>query len=154
MIRVGNVKIWMKYVHTFGAGRLKRQAETTLLFQYITSIIEITNLNVEGCKSYLPVFSIICHYFTVNATGMANMLICRHFANLVLNLKCWVAVVCWIFFWDNCFPKICLSGIQVGYQTVCIQITPTIFSLNLASAVDKVYQRNSFSRQIFDALKD
>ena len=46
----------MKYVHTFGAGRLKRQADTTLLFQYITSIIEITNLNVEGCKSYLPVF--------------------------------------------------------------------------------------------------
>ena len=40
-----------------------------------TSIIEITNLNVEGCKSYLPVFSIICQYFPVNATGMANLLI-------------------------------------------------------------------------------
>ena len=76
----------MKYVHTFGAGRLKRQADTTLLFQYITSIIEINNLNVEGCKSYLPFFSIICHYFPVNATGMANMRICRHFANLGLNL--------------------------------------------------------------------
>ena len=25
-------------------------------------------------------------------------------------------------------------------------------NLNLASAVDKVYQRNSFSRQIFDAI--
>ena len=39
---------------------------------------------MEGCKSYLPVFSIICHYFPVNATGMANMLI---FANLVKNGK-------------------------------------------------------------------
>ena len=27
------------------------------------------------------------------------------------------------------------------------------FNLNLPSAVDKVYQRNNFSRQIFDALK-
>ena len=27
------------------------------------------------------------------------------------------------------------------------------FSLNLASAVDKVYQRNVLSRQIFDALE-
>ena len=27
------------------------------------------------------------------------------------------------------------------------------FSLNLASAVDKVYQRNILSRQIFDALE-
>ena len=44
--------------------------------------MEITNLNVEGCKSYLPVFSIISRYLPVNATGMANMLICRHFANL------------------------------------------------------------------------
>ena len=52
-------------------------------FRQITSIVEITDLNVEGCK-YLPVFSIICHYFPVNATGMANMLICRHFANLAL----------------------------------------------------------------------
>ena len=26
------------------------------------------------------------------------------------------------------------------------------FNLNLPSAVDKVYQRNSFSRQMFDAL--
>ena len=52
------------------------------MLRQITSIIEITNLNVEGCKSYLPVFSIICHYFPVNATGMANILICRHFANL------------------------------------------------------------------------
>ena len=50
------------------------------------------------------------------------------------------------------FLKICLSGIQVSYQTVYIQIMPNIFSLNLASAVDKVYQRNSFSRQISDAL--
>ena len=30
-----------------------------------TSIIEITNLNVKGCKSYLPVFSIICQYLLV-----------------------------------------------------------------------------------------
>ena len=28
-----------------------------------------------------------------------------------------------------------------------------IFSLNLASAVDQVYQRNILSRQIFDALE-
>ena len=27
------------------------------------------------------------------------------------------------------------------------------FSLNLASAVEKVYQRNNLSRQIFDALE-
>ena len=55
------------------------------MLRQITSIIEITNLNVEVCKSYLPVFFIICHYFPVNATGMANMLICRHFANLANN---------------------------------------------------------------------
>ena len=28
------------------------------------------------------------------------------------------------------------------------------FSLNLASAVDKIYQLNILSRQIFDALED
>ena len=48
-------------------------------------MIEITNLKVEGCKSYLPVFPIICQYFPVNATGMANMLICRHFAILSIG---------------------------------------------------------------------
>ena len=53
---------------------------------------------------------------------------------------------------DNCFLKICLSGIQVDYQTVWIKIMPNVFNLNLPSAVDKVYQRNSFTRQIFDAL--
>ena len=30
------VKIWMKYVHTFGTGRHKRQADWTLLFEYTT----------------------------------------------------------------------------------------------------------------------
>ena len=50
------------------------------MLRQITSIIEITNLNVEGCKSYLPVFPIICHYFPVNATGMGNKLT----VNLVL----------------------------------------------------------------------
>ena len=29
---------------------------------------------------------------------------------------------------------------------------PNIFSLNLVSAVDKVYQGNSYSGQIYDAL--
>ena len=42
---------------------------------------------------------------------------------------------------------------QVGFQTVWIQIMPNILALNLASAVDKVYQRNILSRQIFDALE-
>ena len=36
---------------------------------------------------YFPLFAIISRYFPVNATGMANMLICRHFANLVENGK-------------------------------------------------------------------
>ena len=36
MSRVGNVKIYMKCVHTFGTGRHKREADITLLFQYIT----------------------------------------------------------------------------------------------------------------------
>ena len=45
-----------------------------------------------------------------------------------------------------------MSGIQVGYQTVRIQIYAQHYNLTLPSAVDKVYQRNSFSRQIFDAL--
>ena len=34
MITIGNVKIWMKCVHTFETGRHKRQADITLLFQY------------------------------------------------------------------------------------------------------------------------
>ena len=34
----------------------------------------------------------------------------------------------WIFFWDHCFLKICLSGIQVGYQTLWIQIMPNILT--------------------------
>ena len=55
-------------------------------------------------------------------------------------------------FRDNCFLKICLSVILVGYQTVWVQIMPNTFTLNLPLAVDKVYQRNSFSRQNFDAL--
>ena len=33
---------------------------------------------------YFPLFASISRYFPVNATGLANMLICRHFANLVL----------------------------------------------------------------------
>ena len=41
------------------------------------------------------------------------------------------------------FLKICLSGIQVGCQTVWVQIITNIFSLNLTLAVDKVYQPNS-----------
>ena len=55
-------------------------------------------------------------------------------------------------FRDNCFLKLCLSVIQVGYQTVWIQIMPNTFNLSLPLVVDKIYQRNSFSRQIFDAL--
>ena len=39
------------------------------------------------------------------------------------------------------FIKIYLSGLQVGYQTVCIRLKPNMFSLNLASAVDKFYHR-------------
>ena len=35
MITVGNVKFWMQCVLTFGTGRHKRQADITLLFQYI-----------------------------------------------------------------------------------------------------------------------
>ena len=35
----------------------------------------------HNCQ-YFPLFAIISRYFPVNATGMANMLICRHFANL------------------------------------------------------------------------
>ena len=38
MITVGNVKICMKCVHTFGNGRHKRQADITLLFEYILQI--------------------------------------------------------------------------------------------------------------------
>ena len=40
-------------------------------------------------------------------------------------------------FRDKCFLKICLSGIQVGYQTVWIQIMPNDLNLNLPWAVDK-----------------
>ena len=32
--------------------------------------------------------------------------------------KCWVVDLCKIFFWDNCFLKIFLSGMQIGYQTL------------------------------------
>ena len=39
MITVGNVKIRMKYVNTFGTGRHNRQADITLLFQYIYLIV-------------------------------------------------------------------------------------------------------------------
>ena len=35
MIKVCMVKIWMKCVQRFGTGRYKRQADITLLFQYI-----------------------------------------------------------------------------------------------------------------------
>ena len=37
---------------------------------------------VNHICQYFPLFAIISRYFPVNATGMANMLICRHFANL------------------------------------------------------------------------
>ena len=42
---------------------------------------------VNHICQYFPLFAIISRYFPVNATGMANMLICRHFANLVENGK-------------------------------------------------------------------
>ena len=82
------------------------------ILRQITSIIEITNLNVEGCKSYLPVFSIICQYFPVNATGMANLLICRHFANLEKILKGFYQIWAWRPSWScdlNILNKIWLS---------------------------------------------
>ena len=34
---------------------------------------------------YFPLFASISQYFPVNATGMANMLICRHVANLAIR---------------------------------------------------------------------
>ena len=80
MITVGNVKTVMKCVHTFGTGRHKRQADITLLFQYMSFR---------------------------NTSWLSNSMdpdIAQH------------------------------------------------FNLNLPSAVGKVYQRNSFSRQMFDAL--
>ena len=53
----------------------------------------------------------------------------------------------------NYFLKICLSGIQVGFSNNMDPDNAQHLSLNLASAVDKVYQRNILSRQIFDALE-
>ena len=38
---------------------------------------------VNHICQYFPLFASISRYFPVNANGMANMLICRHFANLV-----------------------------------------------------------------------
>ena len=46
----------------------------------------------------------------------------------------------------------CLSAIHVGCQTVWIKIMPAIFSLIWVYDVDKVYQRKSFRRQIFDVV--
>ena len=43
IIRVCNVKIWMKCVHTFGTGRHKRQADITLLFQYMRQTIKLSS---------------------------------------------------------------------------------------------------------------
>ena len=40
---------------------------------------------VNHICQYFPLFASISQYFLVNATGMANMLICRHFANLGLE---------------------------------------------------------------------
>ena len=40
---------------------------------------------VNHICQYFSLFAIISRYFPVNATGMANMLICRHFANLANN---------------------------------------------------------------------
>lgn len=61
-----------------------------------TSVIEITHIFmltltfyfdsrvVNSIFQYLPVFSSKCRYSPVNATGMENTRICRHFANLNL----------------------------------------------------------------------
>ena len=40
---------------------------------------------VNHICQYFPLFASISRYFPVNATGMANMLICGHFANLDLE---------------------------------------------------------------------
>ena len=47
MIRVGNVKILIKYVQTFGTGRHKLQADITLLFQYIIAKLDYYKLSVH-----------------------------------------------------------------------------------------------------------
>ena len=60
----------------------------------LTSIIEITYLSMLSVGfcfiilifGYLPVFSSKCGYLLINATGMENTHICRHFANLVGSL--------------------------------------------------------------------
>ena len=48
--------------------------------------------------------------------------------------------------------QICLSGIQIGFQTMDPD-NAQHFSLNLESAVDKVYQRNILRRQNLMLLK-
>ena len=49
MINVCKVKIWMKCVHPFGTGRHKRQADITLLFQYIVIIIWASAWDFQQC---------------------------------------------------------------------------------------------------------
>ena len=47
---------------------------------------------VNHICQYFPLFASISRYFPVNATGMANMLICRHFANLGIRYKTRLAI--------------------------------------------------------------
>ena len=55
-------------------------------------------LNAMFCKKsrvvkhILPVNASICRYLPVNTTAMANILICRHFANLAYGiLRSWLS---------------------------------------------------------------
>ena len=64
----------------------------------------------------------------LHCTSKANALKWPVLKNDTSNSIVWTLNKCWIFFRDNCFLKICLSGIQVGYQTVQIQIMPNILT--------------------------
>ena len=74
----------MKCVHTFGTGRHKRQADITLLFQYITvlitsALITLLIVNMATQWNKMPTFLLfmfcVCHAF--------------------LSFHCSLVVICW-----------------------------------------------------------
>ena len=64
MITVGNVKILMKCVHTFGTGRHKREADITLLFEYIQPKIPNINLLSQQMKEGFVLLAYLGEHLT------------------------------------------------------------------------------------------
>ena len=96
----------------------------------------------------MPVFSSKCRYLPVNATGMENTHICRHFANLAENpichlLKIWVANSCYL---GICYESNFLEEQALFHWNYCSTCMTKHNSIWSKAGLEKLTNANPSSR--------